>query len=210
MEDYGKCKESDLLRLIGRRDNGAMKALYDRYVEYLSAVCARYIVDEDDRKDVLQECFIRIFTSLDRFEFRGEGSLKAWMIRIAVNESLRFLKKSTSNNFIEYDGELPDVAEEPEVEGIPDAVVNDMILSLPPGYRMVFNLYVFFFFFYKEIAQILNIGESSSASQFSRAKALLVKRIKAYREKIEKEGSVRHEVDVSALSASRVMSAKNG
>ena len=91
MEDYGKCKESDLLRLIGRRDNGAMKALYDRYVEYLSAVCARYIVDEDDRKDVLQECFIRIFTSLDRFEFRGEGSLKAWMIRIAVNESLRFL-----------------------------------------------------------------------------------------------------------------------
>lgn len=210
MEDYGKCKESDLLRLIGRRDNGAMKALYDRYVEYLSAVCARYIVDEDDRKDVLQECFIRIFTSLDRFEFRGEGSLKAWMIRIAVNESLRFLKKSTSNNFIEYDGELPDVAEEPEVEGIPDAVVNDMILSLPPGYRMVFNLYVFGGKSHKEIAQILNIGESSSASQFSRAKALLVKRIKAYREKIEKEGPVQHEVDVSALSASRVMSAKNG
>ena len=198
------------MRLIGRRDNGAMKALYDRYVEYLSAVCARYIVDEDDRKDVLQECFIRIFTSLDRFEFRGEGSLKAWMIRIAVNESLRFLKKSTSNNFIEYDGELPDVAEEPEVEGIPDAVVNDMILSLPPGDRMEFNLYVFGGKSQKEIAQILTIGDSSSASQFSRAKALLVKRIKAYREKIEKEGSVRHEVDVSALSASRVMSAKNG
>ena len=154
MEDYGKCKESDLLRLIGRRDNGAMKALYDRYVEYLSAVCARYIVDEDDRKDVLQECFIRIFTSLDRFEFRGEGSLKAWMIRIAVNESLRFLKKSTSNNFIEYDGELPDVAEEPEVEGIPDAVVNDMILSLPPGYRMVFNLYVFGINFFEYVNKL--------------------------------------------------------
>ena len=174
--------DEDIVRLAARGNNAAMKALYNRYVEYMSAVCARYIGDEDDRKDVLQECFIKIFTSLDKFEYRGEGSLKAWMIRIVVNESLRFLKKNAANNFIEYDNNLPDIADEPEVEDIPDDVINEMILSLPPGYRIVFNLYVFGKMSHKEIAEKLNIGESSSASQLSRAKALLTKKIKEYKE----------------------------
>lgn len=94
MADNGGYKESELVNLAARGNNAAIKVIYDTYVGYLSAVCARYIVDEDDRKDVLQECFIRIFTSLDKFDYRGEGSLKAWMIRIVVNESLRFLKKA--------------------------------------------------------------------------------------------------------------------
>ena len=177
--------ESELLDLAARRDHAAMKAIYDRYVEYLAAACARYVGDENDRKDVLQEAFIKIFTSLDKFEFRGEGSFKAWMVRIAVNEALRFLKRNMSNSFIEYDDKLPDVADEPEpeVDGIPDDVINELILSLPPGYRMVFNLYVFERKSHKEIAKLLGIGESSSASQFSRAKALLSKRIKEYKEK---------------------------
>lgn len=177
--------ESELLDLAAQRDHAAMKAIYDRYVEYLAAACARYVGDENDRKDVLQEAFIKIFTSLDKFEFRGEGSFKAWMVRIAVNEALRFLKRNMSNSFIEYDDKLPDVADEPEpeVDGIPDDVINELILSLPPGYRMVFNLYVFERKSHKEIAKLLGIGESSSASQFSRAKALLSKRIKEYKEK---------------------------
>lgn len=173
--------ESNLARLIGLKDRKAMRLLYDRYAEYLSAVCSRYIPDENDRKDVLQECFIKIFMSISAFEYRGEGSLKAWMAKIVVHESLRFLKKNAVYNFIEYGETVPDTAEEPEVEGVPDDVINKMILSLPPGYRMVFNLYVFENKSHKEIGKILNIGESSSASQFSRAKALLVKRIKEYK-----------------------------
>lgn len=94
MAGNGGYKESELVNLAARGNNAAIKVIYDTYVGYLSAVCARYIADEDDRKDVLQECFIRIFTSLDKFDYRGEGSLKAWMIRIVVNESLRFLKKA--------------------------------------------------------------------------------------------------------------------
>ncbi len=181
MNDYGKYDDNALIDLAANGDNRAMKAIYDRYAEYLSAVCTRYISDDNDRKDVLQECFVRIFTSLDKFHFRSDGSFKAWMIRIVVNESLRFLKKNMSNNFIDYESELPDVAEEPDVEGIPDDVVNDMILSLPPGYRMVFNLYVFGNKSHKEISKMLNIGESSSASQLSRAKAFLAKRVKEYK-----------------------------
>ncbi len=185
MADNGGYSESDLVAHVTGGDRKAMKRLYDRYVEYLSAVCARYIADDDSRKDVLQECFIRIFTSLDKFQFRGEGSLKAWMARIVVNESLRFLKKNSAYGFIEYEDRLPDMVDEPEPEGIPDDVLNDMVLSLPPGYRMVFNLYVFERKSHKEIAAMLGIGESSSASQFSRAKALLARRMKDYKNKLD-------------------------
>lgn len=148
--------------MVVKKDRGAMKFLYDRYAEYLSAVCGRYIADENDRKDVLQECFIKIFMSLSTFEYRGDGSLKAWMARITVNESLKFIRKSATYSFIEYGENVPDTADEPEVEGVPDDVINKLILSLPPGYRMVFNLYVFENKSHKEIARMLNIGESSS------------------------------------------------
>ena len=87
MSDYGKYGDDILVGLCTRGDGRAMKVIYDRYVEYLSAVCARYISGDDDRKDVLQESFVRIFTSLDKFCFRGEGSLKAWMIRIVAKVS---------------------------------------------------------------------------------------------------------------------------
>ena len=183
MYNNGGYSEDRLVSLASGGDSTAVRLIYDRYAGFLAAVCARYIADEDDRKDVLQDSFIRIFTSLDKFEYRGEGSLKAWMIRVVVNESLRFLKKSTAYDFIESDDRLPDVADEPDVEGMSDDVINTLIQSLPAGYRTVFNLYVFGHKSHKEIAAILNIGESSSASQFSRAKALLAKRIKEYKTK---------------------------
>ena len=129
-KNYGRYKENDLVEMVVKKDRGAMKFLYDRYAEYLSAVCGRYIADENDRKDVLQECFIKIFMSLSTFEYRGDGSLKAWMARITVNESLKFIRKSATYSFIEYGENVPDTADEPEVEGVPDDVINKMILSL--------------------------------------------------------------------------------
>ncbi len=182
MTDNGEKSEKHLLEKIKQGDSGATRMIYDRYVECLSAVCARYVPDEDDRKDILQESFIKIFTAIHEFEFRGESSLKSWMIRIVINESLSFLRKNMDYSNLEDNG-IADTPEEPEIDEIPDDVINDMILSLPAGYRMVFNLYVFEGKSHKEIAKMLNIGKSSSASQFSRAKAQLAKKIKEYRKK---------------------------
>ena len=83
-------REQELIKSSIRGDTDARRALYDRYVQYLSAVCSRYITGRDDVKDILQEAFIKIFRSLDGFEWRGEGSLKSWMTRIVVNECLKF------------------------------------------------------------------------------------------------------------------------
>ena len=77
--------EQHLLSLLSSGDKTAARALYDKYVGCLTAVCSRYVVDKDDVKDLLQEVFIKIFTQINTFRYRGEGSLKAWMTRVAVN-----------------------------------------------------------------------------------------------------------------------------
>ena len=173
--------ELHILKLVKGRDPSAMRMLYDGYIGYMAAVCVRYVPDDDDRKDILQEAFIKIMTSIGSFEYRHEGSLKAWVMRITANEALKFIRKSSAHKVVEYDDKLPDVADEPDVEGIPDDAINDMLMRLPTGYRTVFNLYVFENKSHKEIAEALGIGESSSASQYLRAKAALARMIKEYR-----------------------------
>ncbi|MBO4340059.1 MAG: RNA polymerase sigma factor [Bacteroidales bacterium] len=156
-----------------------MRAFYERYAGYLTAVCSRYVVDRSDVKDILQEAFVKIFQRLDQFEFRGEGSIKAWVTRIVVNDSLSFLRSSSRLTFVD---DLPDVPEDdvPSLPKVPPSVIQEMIKALPDGYRTVFNLYVFENKSHREIASLLGIKEDSSASQFFRARATLAKNIKDY------------------------------
>ena len=167
------------MQQVRRQDKTAMKMLYDRYVGYLTAVCARYIPDDDDVKDILQEAFIKAFQSMDRFSWRGEGSLKAWLTRIVVNDSLKALRRkkplSLSATLAEQVEE-----EEPAFEAVPLPVIQGMIRKLPDGYRTVFNLFVFEDKSHKEIASLLGIKENSSASQLFHAKAMLARWIKDY------------------------------
>lgn len=85
--------DKELLERIRGGSDSAMKDFYVSFSGYFTAVCYRYIIDEDDAKDILQESFVKIFNSIHQFEYRGIGSLKAWGSRIVVNECLRFLQK---------------------------------------------------------------------------------------------------------------------
>lgn len=177
-------KEQHLLRKMIRGDTHAMREFYNIYSGYLTAVCARYISNEEDVKDILQEGFIKIFKAMEKFEYKGEGSLKAWSARIVVNEALKHIKENQKlkiTNLPSWD--LPDMPDErePDFEDIPTSVILEMIRTLPIGYRTVFNLYIFEEKSHKEIASILGIAENSSASQLHRAKNLLVKEIESYR-----------------------------
>ena len=171
--------EQDLVRKVLQHDKTAMKTLYGQYVGYLTVVCARYVPDDDDVKDILQEAFIKIFQSMDRFSWRGEGSLKAWMTRIVVNDSLKALRKKKPLPLSATLSEPTD-DEEPAFEAVPLPVIQEMIRKLPDGYRTVFNLFVFEDKSHKEIASLLGIKENSSASQLFHAKAMLAKWIKEY------------------------------
>lgn len=183
MTHSGNYSDIELVEQIRQGDSKAMKSAYCQHIEYLTAVCSRYIICDDDIKDVLQDSFIKIFTSINKFEYQGVGSLRAWMVRIVVNESLKFLKKKEKFDTILYESELPDVIDDEEnleVNGIPSSVIQEIIRKLPVGYRTVFNLYVFENKSHKEIASILNIKENTSASQFFKAKKLLAKSFKEY------------------------------
>lgn len=180
-------KERQLLQQIVQGNKLAMKRFYDDNSGYLTAVCSRYISNREDIKDILQESFIKIFKSIDKFEFKGAGSLRAWSTRIVVNESLRHIKENEKMQFTNLPNwELPELADdhEPDFDDIPTSVILEMIQSLPVGYRTVFNLYVFENKSHKEIASILKIAENSSASQYHRAKGVLVKEIELYRQKL--------------------------
>lgn len=164
-------------------DNKAMEWIYRRHVRYLYALCSRYITDDEDIKDVLQDAFVKIFSSLNKFKYRGDGSLKAWMARITLNETLTFLRNSSRISFASIDDtgmDIPDNAPV-ETEGIPTDILHQFVRELPDGYRTVFNLYVIDDKSHKEIADMLGIKQTTSASQLFKAKAMLARKIKQYR-----------------------------
>ncbi len=171
--------EVQLLEALRRKDSTGIRAFYDRYVGYLTAVALRYVPDQSAVKDILQDAFIRMIDAADRFEYRGEGCLKSWACRIVVNGALKTLRGQGKLQYVE---DLPDVPEEEDVpvQKVPAAVLQRMIQELPDGYRTVFNLFVFEKKSHREIAGLMGIKEDSSASQFFRARALLARQIKTY------------------------------
>ncbi len=177
--------EKEWIEGCKRGDNDTRKQLYERYAGQLMAVCTRYTGDAESAKDVLHDSFLSIFRSFHQFSYHGEGSLKAWMVRIAVNEALNYLRRKATDREMPME-ELPDTADgadDDDLLHIPPAVLLRFIRELPDGYRTVFNLYVFEEKGHKEIARLLGISEHSSSSQYHRARTLLQKKITDYRKK---------------------------
>ncbi len=155
--------------------------MYERYAASLLAVCMRYMGGRDEAEDTLHDVFLKIFDKLDRFEYRSDAELGSWVRRVTVNHCLDILRKRHLKA-VSLDERI-DLAEEPEpseVRKIPPGVLMKMISDLPEGYRTVFNLFCMEGWSHRDIGLKLGIGEKSSSSQYSRARALLAKRIKEY------------------------------
>ncbi len=163
-----------------------MRLLYDRLKPELMAVCRRYMHNDPDARDVFQEGFVRIINNIRRFEYRGEGSLRAWTVKIMVNESLMRLRKKGPEIF--SDQFVEDVADpEPEdVVKIPEKVLLGMISELPDGCRTVLNLFAFEKMKHDEIAAALGITKQTSSTQLMRARKLIAMKIKQYRKDEDK------------------------
>lgn len=176
-------EELELSDRCRQGDNSARRQLYEQYGGRMLGVCLRYAGDRETAQDLMHDGFLKIYNSFDKFTFRGEGSLRAWMERVMVNTALQFLrKKDVMHQSIALD-DTPEVGSEPEaleVEAIPQKILMTFVNELPVGYRTVFNLYIFEEKSHKEIAQMLGINEKSSASQLFRAKSALAKRVKEW------------------------------
>jgi RNA polymerase sigma-70 factor (ECF subfamily) len=174
--------EQRLAEQIRRGDNAAMRVFCSLYVSHLKAICTRYVTDSEDASDVLQETLISIVTHISDFHYLGQGSLKAWATRIAVNESLNYIRRNRRHNLTLQEQYIDDIAEEedPPIEDIPPEVIQQMVRQLPTGYRTVFNLYVFEDKSHQEIAQLLGTSVKTSISQLHKAKNLLSQMIQTY------------------------------
>lgn len=173
--------EKEIIQGCKRGIASAQRELFDQYSPKLMAVIYRYVGNDDDANDVLQETFIKIFSTIHTFKWKDVGSLQAWATRIAVNTALNFLRKNKrlklSSTPVETLGEPPNLTTAQEVNSIDINTLMNMIAQLPDGYRTVFNLYCLDGFSHKEIAQQLGITEKTSSSQLTRAKAILARRI---------------------------------
>lgn len=172
--------ERQLLEAIRGGERAALRRLYDRYSGYAMAIGLRYVPERDEVRDVIQDSFVRILTTIGQFDYRGEGSLKSWVSRIVSNRAVDYLRQHQRFMTVDTIPDEPDIADEPDIGGIPPDVLTSMIGRLPPNYRTVLNLYVFEQQPHREIARMLGIKESTSSSLFFRAKKLLARNIKEY------------------------------
>jgi RNA polymerase sigma-70 factor (ECF subfamily) len=165
--------ETQILQGCLQRNVTAQEALYNHFCPRMMGVCYRYAGNREDAEDMLQEGFMKVFAYIH--QYRQEGSLEGWIRRIMVHTCINFLKKEKKLS------ELADIihahkiiAEEATGPSIMNAKkIIECIRLLPVGYRTVLNLYAIEGYSHREISQILDITESTSRSQYSRARLLL-------------------------------------
>lgn len=156
-----------------KNDAAAQRELYKKFSPKMLSVCYRYGHNREDSEDMLQEGFIKVFSQIHTFQ--GKGAFEGWIRRVMVHTCINILKKNKKFN------ESVDIIHASGVqvreESIPSIIqakqVVECIRLLPIGYRTVLNLYAIEGYNHKEIAEMLDIEESTSRSQYTRARAML-------------------------------------
>lgn len=165
--------------IAGRRKY--QERFFKAYYGKMLSVCMRYIHDRDSAQEVVQEGFIKVFEKLASYDFTG--SFDGWMRRIFANLSIDTLRKNKREAFVEINDTTASHEESTGMEleellensGLKADMAMKAIDQLSPMYRTVFNMYVFENYSHKEIADLLNISEGTSKSNFFKAKANLRK-----------------------------------
>jgi len=175
LEGNQKALMTDDILLQGCLKNNAasQKELYNRYSPKMMAVCYRFAQNREDAEDMLQEGFIKVFSQIH--SFRNQGALEGWIRRIIVHTCINHLKKN--KRFKEsvdlIHASLVKVREESVPSIVQAKQIIECIRSLPLGYRTVLNLYAIEGYSHREISEMLEIEESTSRSQYTRAKQML-------------------------------------
>jgi RNA polymerase sigma factor (sigma-70 family) len=176
--------DKELVALCLKKDAKAEKMLYDRFSGQMFAICLRYMKDRTEAEDVFQDGMIKVFQKLHTW--KAEGPLGGWMRMIFIHSALNEIKNykkmllSKEENINTVDVALPVVLNE-----MAEAEIMTLIQNLPVGYRTVFNLFAIEGYSHAEIGKMLNITESTSKTQFLKAKAKLKSLLVAKTEKEE-------------------------
>ncbi|MBI2967582.1 MAG: sigma-70 family RNA polymerase sigma factor [Bacteroidetes bacterium] len=179
MVSAGTAEDIDvLIRKCASGDEKAIKTVYKNYYGKMLNVCLKYAANREEAKDALQEGFISAFKNIGRFEF--QGSFEGWLRRIMINTSINMLKKRMRGPEY-FNRDLLTVTMQKDPSQIDDSIIAKInaeeilsyIQNLPPVYRIVFNLSAIEGYSHKEIAEMLNITESTSRANLAKARQKL-------------------------------------
>lgn len=163
----------DLIRACKKNDRNAQSELFSRYKDTLYFLSLKYCRNETDAEDNLHDAFVAIFKSIQKY--KGKGSFEGWIKRITIYKAIDKYKKSHALEL--RDDILEDTSIETEILALPLDTILQLIQELPDQYRLVFNLFQLDGYTHKEVAKMLVISESTSKSNYHRAKLILREKI---------------------------------
>ena len=164
--------EISLIKACSNGDNNAFKKIYDTHSGTMYSICLRYMNNQDEANDALQEGFIKVFKNIGKFKF--SGSFEGWMKRIFVNSSIELIRKRRYHSDVNdlNTNELP-LTDSINVGTIDAEKMMELVQKLPEGYRTVFNMFVVDGYSHREISEHLGINENTSKSQLFKARKQL-------------------------------------
>lgn len=170
--------DNRLIESCKKGDRKAQKAIYDLLAPKMYAVCMRYCGDRSTAEDLLQDGFVTMFSKMD--SFRNAGSFEGWARKIFVNTCLMYLRKNDVLRMGEDIEEARKLTSDvpTQMEDIGYKELMRLVMELPPGFRTVFNMYAIEGYSHKEIAEELGVTETTSRTQFSRARTWLQNKMK--------------------------------
>ena len=159
----------------GKRES--QQALYDKYCDGMYLIALRYSKIDQEAKDILQEAFLKVFRNINNL--KNESSLANWIRKIVINTALNYQR---SKLYLYPMIDIEDLQGQEMQESVLSQLSYEELLALvrelPGGCQLIFNLYAIEGYKHCEIAEILNISEGTSKSQYFRAKSILIEKIR--------------------------------
>jgi RNA polymerase sigma factor (sigma-70 family) len=167
VDDLNIYIHASLIEECRKGNSKAQFRLYKQYSKAMYNLAYRILNNREDAEDILQDSFVECFKNIDSFRF--ESTFGAWLKKITVNKCINLIKKKRID-LISCETLPEPIYEEDEEVNYDTGKIFKCIEMLPDGYRIILTLYLLEGYDHSEISQILTISESTSKSQYSRAK----------------------------------------
>jgi RNA polymerase sigma factor (sigma-70 family) len=175
----------EIIEACKRNERSAQKFIYENFFSRMHAICMRYIREEEETLEVLNDGFISLFMNIS--QYKGEGNFEGWARKIIVNKAIDHIRSNKKyKETLKYVEEFLDEPVSIDAEaGLYDIKeLYKLIHSLPEVYQIVFNLYAVDGFSHKEIAEKIGISEGTSRWYLSESRKMLKEKLTLINEKI--------------------------
>jgi RNA polymerase sigma factor (sigma-70 family) len=164
--------ERDFIEACLNKDSVALRTLYEHHYPIMLPLCRRYANNEEDALDILHDGFIKVFRNLNKYQIGT--TLTAWIKRIMVNTAIDYYRRETKRRYTAIEDAVSIPSDEPDIlSNISAEEIIELLQHLSPAYRSVFNMYVIEGYSHRDLAEILQITESTSRSNLVKARAKL-------------------------------------